>query len=88
MGGAISLFALRFLLESKEKAHSQRRNTLLSAYLTTLTTGIYTYRREKPIFTHVVEEFEMSFDFWQAFSFNTGLFLGSGGGVVVKGLRY
>ena len=42
MGGARSLFVLKFFLESKEKAHCQRRKTLLCACLMTLTTDIYT----------------------------------------------
>jgi hypothetical protein len=78
VGGAMSVFAFRFFLESKEKVHSQRRNTLLCAYLTTLTTDIYTYRREKRIGKHIVEEFEIPFDFLQAFSLNTVLLLGPG----------
>jgi hypothetical protein len=66
VGGARSVCALRFFLESKKRHYCQRRNTLLCTYLTTLTTDIYTYRSEKPIGKKVVEEFEMLFDFWQA----------------------
>ena len=76
MGGAIIVFALRFFLESKKKkANIPRKNSLLCACVTTLTTDIHTYRREKHIGIEVVDEFEMPFDFWQEFPLNAVLFL-------------